>query len=46
MPISVLIRWQCRGDLVGHPDVLRQHLAAHLDRVEVAFARDDELVPP
>jgi hypothetical protein len=36
---------QRRRDLVAvRLRVLRQHLAAHLDRVEVALARDDELV--
>src|SRR5690349_10367671 len=36
-----------RGDLVAiRLRVLRQHLAAHFDCVEIAFARDDELVLP
>ena len=48
MPTSVLMRCaQPGGDLLAvGAGVRRQHLAAHLDRVEAALARDDELVLP
>ena len=45
MPTMVLMRWRSHRELAAvDVGVLGQHLATHLDRVEVALARDDELV--
>ena len=47
MPISVLMRCCSAAAIcvaVRRRACAGQHLAAHLDRVEIALARDDELV--
>ena len=49
MPISVLMRWRSAAATTtsaSAPACAGQQLASHLDAVEVAFARDDELVLP